>query len=812
MYKLLAKHSGTAGIQVTELRAILMAGACLLGCTQWADAQVASQSASASQDVSGQAGTLNEIVVTATRRQEPISHVPMSVMAFSQDTLDQRGVRDVSQLLSLVPGVDFSQTGFGDQTAISIRGISSDIGQATTAIYINDTPVQVNNVGFASTNIYPQIFDLERVEVLRGPQGTLFGADSEGGAVRFITPSLDFNGSSGYVQSEVESTENGDFSYDTGAARGGVLVDGTLAYRASVYYVDDGGFIDRIPQPYPDAGPYQPENNSNWSRTTVLNGQLGWRPNDRLTITAGLFGQQAYVNDSSFYWVSTPAGQLSDPSKLQYINGNGVPESGNDNWVLPSLDIKYDMDWATLTSTTSYLTRYNPGNYDYRLFMTATFGGGSNPLPVFATPGYFSDGLIWNRQNNWTQEIRLASSNPDARLTWLTGVYLQSDVEQSSEILDTPFFNLEAGIPSLSSNDVSTLFFGYPLVDGKYVYIDYNRVRDNEYAVYGDATLRLFAGVKFSMGLRVDRSEVNFVDVRAAPGDGFGNTIGAEKQNPVTPRFSLSDQINNSNMVYATVAKGFRPGGVNRPLPVNPQCTADLESVGYSAAPTTYGSDNLWSYEVGSKNAGFGGRFSMDSSVYYIKWKGTQTDVGLPACGLDFIANVASATSKGFDWQLETRPFDGLDVVAAVGYTEATYDKTIQSAGSTTPIVRAGWTLGSPPWKFSLGAQYNFNGPTGAPSYLRADYTYQTKNNGLQAINDPTSAEYDPYDVINPAQQDLNMRLGWLIGGWNVSAFVNNLTDEHYELNVNNQALQGTILQATAVRPRTYGVTLQVHF
>jgi iron complex outermembrane recepter protein len=784
---------------------LLLAAAAAASFAPLAQAQTSTEATPAA--ATQEAGGLEEIVVTATRKEEVLSRVPISVTAFNQDAMDQRGIRDVGDLLALVPGVQFGHTGFGAQTQIAIRGIASTVGPATTGVYIDDIPIQVRTVGFSSTTAFPDIFDLDRVEVLRGPQGTLFGAGAEGGAVRFITPSVNFREDSGYFRTEVAQTQNGDISYEAGAAKGGVLINDQLAFRASAYYRRDGGFIDRIPYPAA-AGPDEPEHNSNWSDAVVLHGQLGWHPTDRLTLTLGLFSQQIHTNDSSNFWVTTPDGALSDPRAHRYINGNGEPETSNDNFFIPSLSIGYRLDWATLSSTTSYMTRYAPGQYDYRLFMNATFGGGANPLPVFATPGYFDNGLLWNRQSNWSQEIRLASNDTDARLSWVTGVFLQSAVQSSAEILNTPFFDITTGIPN-----ASVLFFGAPLVDGKYVYIDYNRTRDNQFAGFGEVNFKVTEGLKLTAGVRVARSEVYFTDIRAAPGDGFGTSVGSEKQNPVTPKFGVAEQIDEHNMVYATASKGYRSGGANRPLPVNPQCTADLASLGFTAAPATYESDSVWSYEVGSKNAFLDNRLRVATSAYYVKWKDIINDVALPSCGLDFIANLGKATSKGFDLQLETRPLEALYLSTSVGYSKATYDKTVEAAGARAPIVRGGWTLGGAPWIVSAAAQYNIQGGVvGAPSYLRADYYYRTRNDGLQALNDPTSASYNPNYPVDPAQQNLNLRLGWLVKSWDLSLFVNNVTNTHYELNVNNQALLGRIIEATAVRPRTYGLTISGHF
>jgi outer membrane receptor protein involved in Fe transport len=177
------------------------------------------------QEVSQASTTLEEIVVTSQRREEKISDVPLSISAFGQERLDAQGVRSIDEIARLTPGITFSRTDQrnGAASNISIRGISSSAGTSTTGIYIDDTPIQVRTLGYASFNTFPQVFDIERVEILRGPQGTLFGAGSEGGTVRFITPEPNLTRSSSYVRSEIGYTEGGGESYEAGGAFGGPI-------------------------------------------------------------------------------------------------------------------------------------------------------------------------------------------------------------------------------------------------------------------------------------------------------------------------------------------------------------------------------------------------------------------------------------------------------------------------------------------------------------------------------------------------------------------------------------------------------------
>src|SRR5580692_10240170 len=191
----------------------------------------------------GAAGGLQEIVVTATRREESLSRVPISVTALSQENLDLRGIKDFSEVARFTPGVNFDNSGTNN---ISIRGISGTGGAGTTGIYIDDTPIQMRALAFSPDEALPKSFDIDRVEVLRGPQGTLFGAGSEGGTVRYITTQPSLSKDSIYSREEVSTTDGGAPSYEGGIAVGGPLVDNTLGARISVWYRRDGGWIDDI--------------------------------------------------------------------------------------------------------------------------------------------------------------------------------------------------------------------------------------------------------------------------------------------------------------------------------------------------------------------------------------------------------------------------------------------------------------------------------------------------------------------------------------------------------------------------------------
>src|ERR1700749_1824941 len=218
-------------------------------------------------------GQIEEVVVTATRRSEFLSKVPESVSAFTTEKMDTLGIKNFADVARFTPGVTFDP----DSNSISIRGVSSDAGSGTTGIYLDDTPIQMRALGFGSNNTLPAVFDLDRVEVLRGPQGTLFGAGSEGGTVRYITPQPSLTDYSVYMRGEVSTTEDGAASYEGGAAVGGPIIDNTLGARISLWYRRDGGWVDDI-NPVTLA-PVQ--SNANYVDNYLARLALLWVPDDK---------------------------------------------------------------------------------------------------------------------------------------------------------------------------------------------------------------------------------------------------------------------------------------------------------------------------------------------------------------------------------------------------------------------------------------------------------------------------------------------------------------------------------------------------
>src|ERR1700716_3299144 len=333
-------------------------------------------------------GPLTEIVVTATRHEESLSKVPISVTAMTQEALDIRGVKDFQDVARFTPGVNIDNSGTNN---ISIRGIASTGGAGTTGIYLDDTPIQMRALAFNPDEALPKSFDVERIEGLRGPQGTLFGAGSEAGPVRYITTQPSLTKSSIYAREEASYTQGGTPSYEAGLAGGTPLIDGTLGVRASVWYRRDGGYIDRI-NPVTLA---TEEKNANYDQTMLVRLAAVWAPTDNLTVTPSYYYQDRYRNDVENYWPL-----YSNPGSDRFVSANPTRRSAPDRFYLPALKIDADLGATRLISNTSYYHRKEETGYDgtlYNLGFYQTFLGPNfsllNPLLVDGTGVHLPPGV-----------------------------------------------------------------------------------------------------------------------------------------------------------------------------------------------------------------------------------------------------------------------------------------------------------------------------------------------------------------------------------------------------------------------------------
>jgi iron complex outermembrane receptor protein len=812
----------------------------VIACLNMAQAQEATSS-----------GALEEIVVTATRREENISRVPISITAFSQDMLGQKGIKDFGDVARFTSGVAFDSS---QTNQISIRGISSSGGSGTTGIYIDDVPIQVRNLGYNSDDALLKLFDLDRVEILRGPQGTLFGAGSEGGTVRYITTQPSLTKSSVYGKAETAYTEGGSPSYEAGVAAGGPLIDGVFGVRVSAWYRRDGGWIDRI-DPTTLA---VVDKNANRDDTTVLRVAALWQPTEALRITPSILYQNSQRNDVTIYWP-----EYSDPGKDRYVSANPTSRPEPDKLYLPALNIQADLSPSVrLISTTAYFHRDEISGYDGTLYnlgfyQTLLLGQGF-PAGVAAFPlldgsgvhlppglqNYRALGSVTNQQSNLTQELRLQSTDPTARLAWTVGAFYSLDRQFSLEEVHDPmadaFFNQLLGMPiatyfgtALNANGSSYL----PMGDA---YFDQLVSYDRQLAGFGEANFKVTDNLTLTAGMRVSRTSYTIESLSGGPTNG-GPRPGTQSssETPVTPKAGIQWQATPNDMYYFTYAKGFRSGGGNASIPYDPThqnpavgCTQDFLNFGIPHAPATYKSDSVQSFEVGAKNS-IENRVRLASSIYYIKWKNIQGNVVPPICQIQWTDNLGDAVSKGFDLQADFQVTSALSIESTFGYTDARYTKNAYPSGTVTtgpnpllPLVVSGDAVAGPngigqgysipPYTATIGLEYKFRA-FAHESFVRGDYEYLAGDKWVHPALDPRTSSYDPTDLPTARQAFASLRAGTNLGDWGVSLFVDNLTDTHTIVNYNHQNnaydANGGLLASPAYRfisyrPRTFGLTM----
>jgi iron complex outermembrane receptor protein len=721
---------------------------------------------------------LQEITVTATRRAEEINKVPLSITAYTPELMDDQGVRQIDDLARLTPDLQFTHTSGAagnNSSNIAIRGVFSDVGAATTGVYIDDTPIQMRNVGYWNANAFPQVFDLERVEVLRGPQGTLFGAGAEGGAVRFITPEPGLDKYSGYVRSEIAETLGGDPSYETGAAIGGPIVDDKVGFRVSAWGRNDGGYIDRVS---PDTGATV-DSNANHQQSFVGRAALAAVPVDGLKLTASMFYQNVYNHDRDQYWST-----LSNASDDDFKQGSRTQQPTRDSFYLPALKVQYDLEKVSFISNTSYFYHKDYAALDYTNYFAGIFDG--DPLQYL--PGDApSQAFITNQQNAFTEEARVQSTDRNAFIDWTVGFFYSDQTQHDADIT----INGQAVYTSVLGNLPS--------------FIEYTTARDKQIAGYADVDVNVTHAFKVSAGVRVSNDKFYFDQTSAFSGSAQTPVSGTQSDTPVTPKFGLSYQLDADNFLYATAAKGFRQGGVNADVPIS-LCQSDLTALQLTTTPTAYTPDSLWSYELGAKDSLFGGRLSLDSSAYVLKWKSIQQSVRLPSCGFSYVDNLGSATGIGGDLAARFKVTQDFLAGFSAGYVSLTYDHTIYE-GADAILVNKGDVIGGPPLHATAWTLYKFN-LFNHGAFYRIDYTYQ---NGTPAVDKETFS-YDPTLAQPGPLKSLSMRAGMYVSGWELSLFGNNLTKEEAPLAISHDIPGSEPYYLQSFRPLTFGLTASYRF
>jgi iron complex outermembrane receptor protein len=739
---------------------------------------------------------LQEIVVTAEKRESTVQKTPISITAISGSELQAQGLSDMTSVAQQVPGVSFKTSGPG-QTEFEIRGLTSTGGESpTVGFYLDDavlTPAAMAQNG--KTVIDPSLFDLNRVEVLRGPQGTLYGAGSMGGTIKLVTNQPDpraFAVNGEFIGSDTTGT--GGLNHTENLMLNIPVVQEVAALRLVVTdkYID--GWIDRkVLSPFPvevnnstargdvaGAAVARDIQHSNWEQLQAGRASLLIQPTDRLSITVG-FMHQALTQGGPNTIDGPPLNEV-------HYQPFDVPEPFKDNFDLYSLTGKYNFDAFQLVSATAYWDRQQNQTQDISEAMQDYIGGFFGPPAAWP---FSSTGTVTEAGNTWfglgagtiteddytrqfSEELRIASTS-DGPLQWLAGGYYSSFGATSHVYSFYPAtdngFNADFGTTNLADN--------------------HRKVDIDQYAAFGEVSFLLPSNLKASLGARYYQYHSNSVtSVSGVSANGTSNPLfGLAQNSGVTPKLDLAYIPDDNTTIYATMSKGFRPGGPNSPIPV-PPCA--------SAAPTQFGPDSVWNYELGEKLRLLNSRISINGAVYYEDWTNVQQQVA-PSCGFKFTANAGKATVYGAELEVAVVLVPGFVVSQNVGYTHATNSTTLPAAN-----VVSGQRLLDVP-EVTANTSLSYKQPISDDKSLVARLT----NSYVDSIQDITFTRN-----TLPAYDLVGLRMGVETVRWSAFLFADNLTNKMALLG-DTGALSAniSILNRVATnQPRTIGADLNFKF
>jgi outer membrane receptor protein involved in Fe transport len=754
----------------------------------------------AAADAGPAAGGLEEIIVTATKREEKLKDVPTAVSVISASQLADQHITDVEDAIRNVPSVAFSTTGGEGQDNISIRGISSNVGSQTVGIYLDDVPLLVTN-SYEGVTI-PKFLDMARIEVLKGPQGTLFGAGSEGGAIRFISNLPKFDVYEGSAQIDLGGTEGGGSpNYDFQGVLNIPVIEGKLAVRAAVEYGYQAGWINRITNEGALAG-----NNVNDERDIVFRLSARLAVNDDLTITAAMLGQRAKLGDSPD--ISTNLGFNTIQKQ--------VDEDSRDTMFIPSVTVDDDLGFATLTSVSSYFWRQESRQRDGTAFNSGAIAQffldpaypqyqpqNDSILANIASPVDFHD--TWYTVN---QELRLTSptqAESGLPFKWTAGLFYSDQANNHRDYETVPGFSAAfQSIYGYNINNDPVLGDGDPnLWKGDQVYYVYDRNDLRQYAVFGQLDWDLLPTLHAGFGGRYVYARESFTENGGAFFE-LGNVGVNSPYSQVarfysfTPKFSLTYDLSQDSTVYASAAKGYRYGGATSPND-NIPCLQGFAVLGINGAPTTYGPDKLWTYELGTKSRALGGALSVNAAAFYTEWSQIQESIIIPVCGGQFNSNVGNAEAYGVEGEIVYAP---PEVPGFTFHVNGNIQHAqITSASAESPASAGEHVLYVPDWQMSVAADYEFPVMDGYNGFARVDYEYTGPSRGSFAITDP--------NYNDPAYGIVNGSIGFRMDQIEVSLYAKNLANDK---TIIQRPVINSVSEGYTLRPITFGLTAKKSF
>lgn len=757
-------------------------------------------------DSTAPAASTGEIVVTASKRETTLQKTPMSITAVTGDQLQSRGITRLEDAIRTVPSVSVRSAGPG-QTELSMRGLAAAGGSApTVGFYLDDIALTPPVGSWSRTVIDPSLYDLARVEVLRGPQGTLYGGGSMGGTIRLITNQPKLNEVSGSVDLTGSYTSGG--NHPNGALNAAInipIAKDVAALRIVASEAYNSGWIDRVvvdPFPFPTVpadgscdpgtfagclrGPVQDApvskrvRDANWTHTTNVRASLLLVPTDNIkSTTTALISHTSQGGANTF---DVPPGE----KYMAHFQPFDIAEPYRDKFVMIGNSTAIDMHFATLTFATSWWQRNQALTQDTTEVYQNNF-----KLPTFPTNPYEIQ-FGWNDVRQISEEVRLAS-NGHGRFKWLVGAfYADLDSVNRSFTQDPALCDLSVGHCAANPNGVI-----------------FNATQDfkvKQYAFFGEASLEVLPKLTVTAGGRyfhfansLDLSEFGYY----TPSGNTGVTeIHSRKKNQgFTPKFNVSYEPTPDMTLYGTVAQGFRPGGVNQTVPVtgNGSCLADLQALGLQQAPAGYDADKIWTYEAGGKFRTPNRSFTLNAGFYYNKWSSIQQLLTLP-CGFGYTTNAGSAATYGPEVEGSIQFTHELSVNFSGTYTHAKLTSVVPGTGFAV----GQRILNIPQYQVTGSVVYSREVGDDLTMTLRAEDTLVGKTEDVS---------YSYYTL--PSYNLVNLRMQFEHGPWSASVFIDNVTNEHAQISANNTGMSVNspdLFRIATNQPFTAGVNYKYRF
>jgi iron complex outermembrane recepter protein len=703
---------------------------------------------------------LTEIIVTATRREERLQDVPMSITALTSEELAKRGAVDIADIIANSPGLSNPSQGLGINNNLIIRGVATGAGstlaQATVSLLLDEVDLNPGAVTFGTSD--PKIVDVQQVELLRGPQGTLFGAGSLSGVVRYISNKPNLNEFGGSVEVTGSSTHLGGASEDVTAVLNAPIIDGKLGARLAAYYDNDAGWVD-------DRG--RGISNVNDTRTYGVRFSLLSKPVDDVTVGfTAMIDRTHEQGSTASYYFEQPGNPNYKTEQPFYSIGSGRLDTHIFN-----LLATWTPTWGTLTSSTNYFDRFINGTQDLGALLPAL----GLTIPAGQAPSAPSVGP--NTVHEISQEFRFDSTQMGP-FRYNVGGYYQHNASNPSQVV--------------TSNSPDA-----PLILGAYVF-----AVQWQAAVFGSATYTVADRLDFTAGVRLSKDVVHFNTFEGGA-LGAGPSGGNEVDKPVTPRAAITFRQSTDQTWYFQAAKGYRVGG--------PNVTA-----GNNSTLSSYSPDSLWNYELGSKSRLLNNRLSLDTSIYDIEWNNMQVGLVTPQ-GFNYIGNGGKSRIYGIEEELTFKAMPWLELGGTVSADKARTTSTASisrvSFGAQGPApdfepnaatsngVVPGYRLpGSPELQGSIYGEAQFRVAEYA-SYVRISGQYV--GDAYTDFN-AQGLKFGNYAVGN-------LRAGIKLPHVEVIGFVNNFTNS----NALASALDTSLFNVPTgyrIRPRTIGLTLRAKF